>query len=267
MTRCDLTASGAIEAYFYGELPARRRAEVDRHLAACGECLALIDDLAEIRAVLDDGAGVVAPPGGDWSGFMARLTREIPVNAGPHRDVAGADRPDTARWAAGAEARARRWSPAGLVAAAALLSLVSSGVILAVRSRPAPPVTAAADPGRSGQPAGEPGFAALSEEHFGRSKLVVLCLATKDSERATSADWTYERELAARLLTDTRMYRMAAEDRGFRSIAGVMRDLELVLIQTSFTDAADPAALSRIQRLIVSRDLVAKMDAVAMTGL
>lgn len=267
MTRCGVTASGTIEAYFYGELPAERRADVDRHFAACGDCLALLEDLSELRAVLGDGSGAVAPPGGDWSGFMARLSREIPANRRQPRDVAGSDRPDVGRSAAGAAARAGRWSPAGLVAAAALLSIVSSGVILAMRSRPASPVTAAADSGRSGRPAGEPGFAALSEEHFGRSKLVVLGLATKDSERATSADWTYERELAARLLTDTRLYRMAAEDRGLRSIAGVMRDLELVLIQASFTDAADPAALSRIQRLIVSRDLVAKMDAVAMAGL
>ncbi|MEP6594256.1 MAG: hypothetical protein ABJC51_11215, partial [Acidobacteriota bacterium] len=66
---------------------------------------------------------------------------------------------------------------------------------------------------------------------------------------------------------DTRMYRMAAEDRGLGSIASVMRDLELVLLQASFTDDRDPASLPRIQRLIRRRDLVAKMDAVSLSGL
>jgi hypothetical protein len=77
----------------------------------------------------------------------------------------------------------------------------------------------------------------------------------------------YERELAATLLSDTRIYRMAAEDRGLRSIADVMGDLELVLLQASFADERDPASLAQIQRLIRRRDLVEKMDVVAVSGL
>jgi hypothetical protein len=77
----------------------------------------------------------------------------------------------------------------------------------------------------------------------------------------------YERELAATLLSDTRIYRLAAEDRGLRSIADVMGDLELVLLQASFADVRDPASLAQIQRLIRRRDLVEKMDVVAVSGL
>ena len=77
------------------------------------------------------------------------------------------------------------------------------------------PLVAEAPASQAATPAGDAdGFEALSEEHFERSKLVVLGLATKDPAQVTSADWTYERDLAATLLTDTRMYRMAAEDRG-----------------------------------------------------
>jgi hypothetical protein len=107
----------------------------------------------------------------------------------------------------------------------------------------------------------------VSEEHFERSKLVVLGLAAKDPARTTSAEWGYERDLAAALLSDTRIYRMAAEDRGLRSIADVMGDLELVLLQASFADVQDPASLAQIQRLIRRRDLVEKMDVVAVSGL
>ncbi len=167
---------------------------------------------------------------------------------------------------------------AGYLAMAALLALVTMSVVAVMRSRSperpdgttrvegqAPQTTSganAADTAAEGQ-----AFAELSEEHFERSKLVVLGLATMDAGHATSGDWTYERELASTLLADTRMYRMAAEDRGLRSLAGVMGDLEVVLLQTSLTDETDPASLAQIQRLIHKRDLVEKMEVVNHLGL
>ena len=50
-----------------------------------------------------------------------------------------------------------------------------------------------------------------SEEHFERSKLVVLGLATLDPQHARATDWQHERQLATSLLPDTRLYRLAAE--------------------------------------------------------
>jgi hypothetical protein len=63
------------------------------------------------------------------------------------------------------------------------------------------------------------------------------------------------------------LYRLAAEDRGLDSLAGVMKDLELVLLQTSLTDAKDPSSLPQLQRLIRRRDLIEKMDVVTTKGL
>jgi hypothetical protein len=68
-------------------------------------------------------------------------------------------------------------------------------------------------------------------------------------------------------LNDTRLYRMAAEQRGLSSLAGVMRDLELVLLQASMAESTDDSALPQIQRLIARRGLVEKMDVVGTTGL
>ena len=110
-----------------------------------------------------------------------------------------------------------------------------------------------------GASAGDAGLAAVSDQHFERSKLVVLGLATKD---ARQADWDYERELAGTLLSDTRLYRAAAEERGMQSLAGVMRDLELVLLQTSMSEQRDAASLGQLQRLIRRRDLITKMEIV-----
>jgi anti-sigma factor RsiW len=265
MTACEFQRAGTIELYFYGELLPSERAVFDRHLTGCEPCRRALEDLATIRAALATRPDVSAPPGGDWSAFMSRLNGAI-------GDDAGSVRPSVA----GTPLRATmpRQPYAAYFAMAALLALVTMSVIFVMRSRgvPVPQHQEAGIPaagtGRAGMEAGRilhgPGedeaFAVLSGEHFERSKLVVLGLTTKDAARATSDDWTYERDLASALLTDTRMYRLAAEDRGLESLAGVMSDLEVVLLQTSLTDNADPASLAQIQRLIHKRDLLEKMD-------
>ena len=171
------------------------------------------------------------------------------------------------------------------LAMAALLALVTSGVTYVARStfRTASPALvesqtrvpsqtplqpAAIEPFEpfGHAPSPEAAFTALSEQHFERSKLVVLGLANKDPHHAREADWAFERGLASSLLSDTRLYRQAAEARGMKSLAGVMGDLELVLLQTSLADAPDAEALEQIQRLIHKRDLVTKMEVAATTG-
>jgi hypothetical protein len=118
-------------------------------------------------------------------------------------------------------------------------------------------VRASGSPPRS---AGQDAFTALSEQHFERSKLVVFGLANKETRKDGGEDWAYERGMASDLLNDTRLYRLAAEERGMTQIAGVMADLELVLLQTSLADVPDRAALAQIQRLIRKRDLVTKIE-------
>ena len=104
---------------------------------------------------------------------------------------------------------------------------------------------------------------AVSAEHLERSKLVVLGLATRDPLHTTADDWQYERRLAESLLSDTRLYRIAAQDRGVSDVARVMRDLETVLLEASLSDNTDRDALERVQRLIAKRDLVVKMQVMA----
>lgn len=260
MTSCDVLASGTIDLYFYGELTLAERDEVDRHLAGCETCREALRELAEIRAALAARPVVSGPPSGDWSAFMSRLefaiaeesTASIVPFVAPARPVH--------RYAA-------------YLAMAALLALVTISVIVAARTRQATPATTAAMPPAelTAAPARDEGdtmsLVALSEQHFERSKLVVLGLAAKDARHASGADWEYERKMASSLLDDTRLYRMAAEERGMTAVAGVMRDLELVLLQASLSDDADTATLPQLQRLIRRRDLLQKMNVVTTRGL
>jgi hypothetical protein len=253
MTACTLHESGTVVLYFYDELEDADRRSMDAHLTICAECRDALGELTVIRNALAARPDVCAPPAGDWSGFMSRLDRAVDRGTVPF------PRRPYAAW----------------VAMAALLALVTMSVLFVARSReqagvnaagvkpgPTYATEAALRPGSTDDPA----LVELSEEHFKRSKLVVLGLTTKDAG-TPEGDWNYERELASSLLNDTRLYRMAAEDRGMSTLAGVLRDLEIVLLQTSLTESNDPEALGRIQRLISKRDLVQKMGVVGTRGI
>jgi hypothetical protein len=259
---CQVQAGGTIELYFYGELSLAGRADVQSHLQHCAECRAALEDLSVIRAALAVRPDVATPPGGDWSGFMIRLNTRIAQEANAPSEPAPKVVIMPLR---------RRLAPS--LAAAAVLALVTLSAVLMMKQRsggePRPavrtPASAAAPVVRAVNPVAgtDPALAAVSDQHFERSKLVVLGLATKD---ARAADWEYERELAGTLLDDTRLYRLAAEERGMQSLAGVMRDLELVLLQASMSQERDAASLEQLQRLIRRRDLITKMEIVHAGG-
>ncbi len=259
MRACDIQASGAIELYFYGELEGAEHHEIARHVRGCEMCRQALEELALIRAALDARPIVSAPAGGDWTAFMARLDAAVQHEneARRRQEVVVFERREAARP-----------SYTGYLAMAALLALVTMSVLFVARSRgavapPQPASNAAATLERAArQPEPDPALATVSEQHFERSKLVLLGLATRDAGQASS--WEYERDLAGALLNDTRLYRMAAEDRGMTRLAGVLRDLELVLLQTSMTDTQDPAGLAQLQRLIRKRDLLGQMEAVSV---
>jgi hypothetical protein len=264
MTICHLQATGTIELYFYGELDARTRLDVDDHLTSCADCRQALGDMRTIQAALATRPDISAPAGGDWTGFMTRLDAAI-------RDESQSLAPE------GVRSFSPRYRGRYVVyaAMAALITLVSISVAYIVESRrqlqesalagnvspaPKPPEPVAAAPAQEWSP--DAGLVSLSEQHFERSKLVVYGLANKDAHRTSAQDWAYERQLASTLLSDTRLYRLAAEERGLKSVARVMGDLELVLLQTSMSSNPEPAALQQIQRLIHKRDLVTKMDVV-----
>lgn len=256
MSGCDFD----IVLYFYDEMDGPARTRAADHVRGCGACRQRLDELHAIRRALAERPVVDAPPAGDWSGFMRRLDTAV-----------GTRRPSPA---ALLERKGGRWSVRQLAALAATLALVTIGVLAAARFRAAAPVTPQAT-NTTAPPATAPAApdAALTQslregsvEHLERSKLVVLGLTARDPRETSADDWQYERRLAGTLLPDTRLYRMAAQDRGVTDVARVMRDLETVLLEASLSDHSDRDALERLQRLIAKRDLVVKMRVIATSG-
>jgi hypothetical protein len=262
MTGCELVETADVEMYFYGELDPADRARVELHLRGCEPCRRRLEDLHAIRRALASRPFVDAPPAGDWSGFMVRLDRAIAPTAAPSnprflKEAARGARP--------------RWSARQVFVLAAVLALVTMGVVMASRARVSPepriargaPAVETTAPKAAAQP--DRALRAGSAEHLERSKLVVLGLAARDP-RIRPEDWQYERTLAGALLSDTRLYRQAAIQNGASDVARVMRDLETVLLEASMSDTRDRAALERVQRLIAKRDLVVKMQGMAASA-
>jgi hypothetical protein len=259
MKTCFVQAAGTIELYFYDELDAAARRETERHLNSCRECRQALDELEVIRAALLTRPDVAAPAGGDWTPFMARLDGAIRQESGSRTLVAPPR-------AAAAGAGSRQYVV--YIAMAALLALVTMSVGLIVRSRlasnqPGPSTIAGAGAAEPAPWTDDEAFAALSEQHFERAKLVVFGLANKQAGERMPSEWQYERELASTLLVDTRLYRLAAEDRGMKPLAKLLGDLELVLLQASMSQDPQPDTLAEIQNLIRKRDLVTRMNVMA----
>lgn len=258
---CATLRTGDLELYWYGELAPEARMRLRAHVEGCLECRHGLEELNLIRAALAGRPDVSSPAGGDWSAFMARVSE---ATAAPPRPAA------LVRAAAAVAPSRRRVVP--YLALAALLSVVTLGVAMVLRDRPVAPVETSAGagfspestPGTGALP--DPGLVSLSDGHFQRSKLVLLGLTTRDTAAPGSEDWGYERDLASALLNDTRVYRLAVEARGMSNLAGVMRDLEMVLLQTSMSEEPDRESLETIQRLIRRRDLLTRMNVVQAGG-
>jgi hypothetical protein len=276
MSGCDLD----VVLYFYDEMDAVDRVRAAGHLRECEACRQRLDELHAIRRALADRPHVDAPPAGDWSGFMRRLDLAVQPSRSAPRPAASGQKhaPPQSEPRAVLEFNRGRWSVRHVASLAAMLAVVVIGVFMAARfaakdpadrrvtvapnvvPQPEAPVPPAAIASAANQSLREG-----SAEHLERSKLVVLGLVTRDPD-TRSEDWQYERRLAGTLLADTRLYRMAAQDRGVSDVARVMRDLETVLLEASLSDTADPQALERVQNLIAKRDLVVKMQVVATAG-
>lgn len=241
---CEWHDNGTAELHFYGELDPAARERFDAHLAGCNVCRSALAELDVIARALDVRRRDATPPGGDWSGLMARLDQRLQSEGQPHAQP----------W----------WRFNGLrgaLKAAAMVALVSAGVMAGRQwEHWRHPDEAGTEVTSTDAPAASDFLAALAEQHLERSKLVLLGLATKDPRDARPADWRFERDLAGRMLADTAQYRLSARQQGLSGLADVLGDLEVVLLQASLSDEADPGALARLQNLIGQRDLLVKIE-------
>jgi hypothetical protein len=246
------TSPHDVELYFYGELGLDDHAAFERHLPDCRACQEALDELSEIRNALAPVPGLAQRSDFEWAAFMRRLDARIAEVPGESLD----GRPQ-------AKTRGPMLT-AALAIAATLVIGIGAGVLWQrERSRQfIPGSTGAGVPAAAGQSAGQQGHwtrdAAL--QHLDRSKIVLLGLANKDAGAVSADDWAYERSLAASLLPDTRLLRLSALEAGDAEMASLLNDLEVLMLQASFSAEPDRATLSRLQRYISHRDLLVRAE-------
>jgi hypothetical protein len=215
--------------HFYGEdagSPAQQR-----HLDQCGQCRALY---ASIERVLH-GADSLPVPARDPE-YGARIWQRIESRI-PARRLWWA-RPGT-------------WRGVGAAAAFASLLVVA---FLAGRLYPTAHKHAPADPIADRQ-TGERVLRVAVGDFLERSQLVLIELNNADP--ASKLDISAERERAADLAGENRLYRQSAVHNGNTAMAGVLDDLERVLVDISHAPAQlSPADLEVLQQRLESAGIL-----------
>jgi hypothetical protein len=233
-----------VELYFYGELAPADRAVFEAHLPSCGACRAALAELEEIRSALAPVRVDGERSEFEWRAFMRRLDARLDAEPAPGRRV-----------------------HTGVLVAAGIAATLAIGVVTGVlwqreqvrnQIGQPPDVIEANDRDDSNESRQRSREAAI--EHLDRAKIVLLGLANKDAGALSVDDWSYERSLAASLLPDTRLLRLTALEEGDGEMASLLNDLEVLLLQTSFSAEPDRATLSRLQRYINRRDLLVRTE-------
>jgi hypothetical protein len=214
--------------HHYGE--AGDALAVLRHLESCDQCRALYGSLERALHAVD---ALPLPERGAEYGATVWRRIEDRIPAG------------------------RRWTPAGYwrwtgvvtAFASLLVAAFLAGRFYPTAPKPAPAGTLA------GQQAGERVLLVAVGDFLERSQLVLMEL--NNANPAGYLDISAERERAADLVGENRLYRQTAVHNGNTAMAGVLDDLERVLVDISHAPTPlSPADLGGLRRRLESAGIL-----------
>jgi hypothetical protein len=234
-------------AYHDGE-PAERAA-IGAHVADCPECGA---ELKRIDALLAAVNALPAPDPGE--GYGARVWQQISPRLPAKRAHWW-----NFFWSAGQTEswfRPQRWAAVGGVAALVLAAFLA-GRISKGPARPGGAADAA--------DVRERVLIVAVGEHLGRSEMVLVELANAEPQNAKQkrVDISGEERRAEDLLEENRLYRQTALEQGDTALAGVLDELERVLLDVAHSpDKVTPAQLDNIHQRIEAQGILFKVRVV-----
>jgi len=224
--------------HYYGE--EGEAPDAAQRLEECGECRALYGSLQRTLNVVD--ALPVPERDGEYGAQVwRRIEAQIPGRpSGPRRLLYVWPRAFPWRWAAAGGALA------GLLIAAFLAGRYYPS------NRRAAPVAEADVQGREGV------LLVAVGDYLERSQMVLIELANADPKRPL--DITAEQERAHGLVSETRLYRQTAENTGDAAVAGVLDQLERVLVEiTHEPSRISPAELERLRERFKEEGILFKI--------
>lgn len=227
--------------YYYGEEAEAGDTGAAEHLAACNSCRESYGALQRVLNTLD---GVPMPERS--ADYGAEVWRSIAGHL-PHR---------TRRRLAGMAlpAFAWRWAVAGTAIAGLLVAAFLLGRFSQKPSRP--PAQLAADP-----QAPERVLLVAVGDYLERSQMVLIELANASS--VDKLDISAEQERAADLVSESRLYRQTAAHTGDTEVAGVLDELDRVLLDISHAPSElQPQELERLRERLAAQGILFKIRVV-----
>jgi hypothetical protein len=234
-------------AYHDGE--AAGRGAIGAHVADCPECRAELERIDALLAALN---ALPAPDPGE--GYGARVWQRIAPQLPEKRRhwwnfLSTAATP--AHWFS-----PQRWAAVGSIAALVLAAFLAGRFT----SRPvqAPPL---ADAGN----VRERVLIMAVGEHLGRSEMVLVELANAEPQNPQQkrVNISGEQRRAEDLLEENRLYRQTALEQGDTALAGVLDELERVLLDVAHSpQQLTPAQLEGMRQRIEARGILFKVRVV-----
>ena len=234
-------------AYHDGE--AAGRESISSHLGDCPECQA---ELARIDALLAALNSIPVPePGEDYGQRVwQQIAPRLQVKRAHWWDFLFAEQ-KTVPWFA-----PRRWAAAGALAALVLAAFIAGRL-----TGPKPPATPVAM--ETGKVRERILLMAVGE-HLGRSEMVLVELANSEPQKAgQQVNISGEQRRAEDLLEENRLYRQTALEQGDTALAGVLDELERVLLDVAHSpQQVTPVQLEGIRQRIEARGILFKVRVV-----
>jgi hypothetical protein len=260
--------------YVERELSPAEQVRVATHVEACGECALVV---AEIQQVVRDAAalGPITPPPHVWRLIEARLAQSTVHSPqsmvdSPESTIQSPESTVQSPWSRVQSPQpgvGRGWSRFAWAAATAALVVMAflTGRFLNVREEQRA-VEQVAGPG---SPQVTSNDATVRErvlliavgDHLERSQMVLVELA--HAETQDELDISAERQLADDLLASNRLYRQTAQQMGQANVAGILDELERVLVEVARgPSTVSMQQLADIQQRIESQGILFKVKVI-----
>jgi hypothetical protein len=257
--------------YIDGALAAAEQQRIARHLEECSDCALFV---AVLQHIVSDSRSlpVIAPPERVWEGIKANL-----VPSGAVQDLEAVTQRLEDR--NGSQSKAQRtrwrgWTPAwGFAMAAALAMAFLAGRAMEQRHErdAASQSAAAAVPAKGASPSASVENARNVRErvllvavgdHLERSQMVLVELANAQATQG-DLDISAEQQSADELLASNRLYRQTAVQLGQTNVAGVLDELERVLVEVARGPSqVSMKELGEIQQRIEAQGILFKVKIV-----
>lgn len=225
--------------YFYGDIP--NAPELERHLAECSQCAV---ELAQLRATLSAIEYPVPERAPEYEAQLwSTLRPRLETLEAPKRTF----------WAA--MWQPRRWAVAGALAVVIIAAFLA-GRITGPKG-PAPGLASVQPPNISGDRV----LMVAVGDHLDRTEMVLVELVNTRAEGKVNI--SAERDMAQSLVNDNRLYRQTAQRDKDPEIAGVLDQVERVLIEIAHQpDSVSAKELQDLQQQIESQGVLFKVRVV-----